>query len=190
MEYAEPGLGQGRRRLVVASGCHEREIRPCVGDFVIEDLAAGPCEDASARPREHPALLRLLNLAPDPRAGGHLNLRAGDKELPETANPITECDGMRRGAVPDPPSTRHYGRSGTSLIEPEIGRSASSCVPVSGRAAANRPRARRRAAGDCGSNGVSGPIARGRPAFGQSACLPRAAISCGQRWRISRCVMS
>jgi hypothetical protein len=28
-EHAEPGLGQGRQRLVVASGCQEREIRPC-----------------------------------------------------------------------------------------------------------------------------------------------------------------
>ena len=28
-EHAEPGLGRGRQRLVVASGCQEREIRPC-----------------------------------------------------------------------------------------------------------------------------------------------------------------
>ena len=42
----------------------------------------------------------LLNLAPGPRAGGHLDLPAGDNELPETANPITECD-----------CVRSYGRS-------------------------------------------------------------------------------
>jgi hypothetical protein len=59
------------------------------------DLAAGFFEEASARLREHPALLRLLNLAPGPRAGGHLDLPAGDEELPETADPITECDGVR-----------------------------------------------------------------------------------------------
>ena len=69
---------------------------------LFEDLAAGLYEDASARLREHPALLRLLNLAPDPRAGGHLDLPAGDKELPETAHPITECDRMRSCAAPDP----------------------------------------------------------------------------------------
>jgi hypothetical protein len=43
------------------------------------DLAAGLYEDASAGLREQPALLRLLNLAPGPRAGGHLDLPAGDK---------------------------------------------------------------------------------------------------------------
>ena len=58
------------------------------------DLAAG-LQDASAGLREHPTLLRLLNLAPGP-----LDLPAGDKELPETANPITECD-----------CARSYGRS-------------------------------------------------------------------------------
>jgi len=70
---------------------------------LFEDLAAGLYEDASARLRVHPALLRLLNLAPDPRAGGHLDLSAGDKELPEAAHPITECDRMRSCAAPDPP---------------------------------------------------------------------------------------
>jgi hypothetical protein len=64
------------------------------------DLAAGLYEDASARLREHPALLRLLNLAPGPHTGGHLDLPAGDEELPATANPITECD-----------CVRSYGRS-------------------------------------------------------------------------------
>ncbi len=37
---------------------------------------------ASAGLREHPTLLRLLNLAPGPRAGGDLDLPAGDRELP------------------------------------------------------------------------------------------------------------
>ena len=59
------------------------------------DLAAGLYEDALARLREHPALLRLLNPALGPRAGEHLDLPAGDKELPETANPIAECDCVR-----------------------------------------------------------------------------------------------
>src|SRR5258708_11147235 len=49
------------------------------------------------------AFLRLLNLAPGPRAVGHLDLPAGDKELPEMANPITECDRVRTYAAPDPP---------------------------------------------------------------------------------------
>ena len=79
---------------------------------LFEDLAAGLYEDASARLREHPALLRLLNLAPDPRAGGHLDLPAGDKELPETAHPITECDRMRSCAAPDPPYLRGQDRPG------------------------------------------------------------------------------
>jgi len=35
---------------------------------------------------------------------GHLDLPAGDKELPETAHPITECDRMRSCAAPDPPN--------------------------------------------------------------------------------------
>ena len=35
-----------------------------------------------------------------PRAGGHLDLPAVDKELRETANPLTECD-----------CVRSYGRS-------------------------------------------------------------------------------
>ena len=42
------------------------------------------------------------NAEPDPRAGGHLDLPAGEKELPETAHPITECDRMRSCAAPDP----------------------------------------------------------------------------------------
>ena len=97
---------------------------------LLEDQAAGLYEDASdtARLHEHPARLRLLNLAADPRAGGHLDLPAGDKELPETANPITECDSMRSCAAPGPPSARHSGRTGTSLIEPEIGRFACNCA--------------------------------------------------------------
>ena len=77
-----------------------------IATSLFEDPAAGLYEDASARLREHPALLRLLNLAPDPRAGGHLDLPAGDKELPETAHPITECDRMRSCAAPDPPIWR------------------------------------------------------------------------------------
>jgi hypothetical protein len=32
---------------------------------------------------------------PGPAAGEHLDLPVGDKELQETANPITECDCMR-----------------------------------------------------------------------------------------------
>jgi hypothetical protein len=71
------------------------------------DLAAGLYEDASARLREHPlssgcSVLRrvLVRLT----AGGHLDLPAGDKELRETANPITECDRVRRYAAPDPPT--------------------------------------------------------------------------------------
>ena len=67
---------------------------------LFRDLAAALYEDAWAGLREHPALLRLLNLSPGPRADGHLDLPAGDKELPETANPITECD-----------CVRSYGRS-------------------------------------------------------------------------------
>ena len=46
------------------------------------------------------------NTEPDPRAGGHLDLPAGEKELPETAHPITECDRMRSCAAPDPPIWR------------------------------------------------------------------------------------
>ena len=48
-----------------------------------------------ALPPAQGPLSRPLNLAPDRRAGGHLDLPAGDKELPETANPITECDCVR-----------------------------------------------------------------------------------------------
>ena len=66
---------------------------------LFEDLAAGLYEDASARLCEHPALLRLLDLAPDPRAGGHLDLPAGDEELPDRrptrSRNVTAC-----GAVP------------------------------------------------------------------------------------------
>ena len=50
-----------------------------------------------------PALLRLLNLAPHPRAVSQVDLPAGDEELLETANPITECDRLRSYAAPDPP---------------------------------------------------------------------------------------
>ena len=76
---------------------------PRVSDLVFGDLAAGLYEDASARLHEHPALLRLLNRAPGGRPGGHLHLPAGDKELSETANPITECDRVRSYAAPGPP---------------------------------------------------------------------------------------
>jgi anti-sigma regulatory factor (Ser/Thr protein kinase) len=37
-----PGLGQGRQRLVVASGCQEREIRPCSGPMTASRDAAVP----------------------------------------------------------------------------------------------------------------------------------------------------
>ena len=36
-----PGLGQGRQRLVVASGCQEREIRPCSSPITASRDAAG-----------------------------------------------------------------------------------------------------------------------------------------------------
>ncbi len=67
------------------------------------DLAARLYEDASAPLREHPGSPRLLNLAPDPRAVGQVDLPAGDEELLETANPITECDRLRSYVAPDPP---------------------------------------------------------------------------------------
>jgi hypothetical protein len=35
-----PGLGQGRQRLVVASGCQEREIRPCSSPMTVSPDAA------------------------------------------------------------------------------------------------------------------------------------------------------
>jgi hypothetical protein len=37
-----PGLGQGRQRLVVASGCQEREIRPCSSPMTATRDAAVP----------------------------------------------------------------------------------------------------------------------------------------------------
>ena len=37
-----PGLGQGRKRLVVASGCREREIRPCSSPVTAPRDAAVP----------------------------------------------------------------------------------------------------------------------------------------------------
>jgi hypothetical protein len=36
------GLGQGRQRLVVASGCQEREIRPCSSPMTASRDAAVP----------------------------------------------------------------------------------------------------------------------------------------------------
>ena len=47
-----PGLGQGRQRLVVASGCQEREIRPCSSPITASRDAAVPmrlCISSNAR---------------------------------------------------------------------------------------------------------------------------------------------
>ena len=73
---------------------------------------AGFCVDASAWLREHPALLRLLNLAPVlvlaviwiwiwiwlPTAMSSC----------QTGNPITECDCLRSYSAPDPPNSGRY----------------------------------------------------------------------------------
>src|SRR5712691_8172329 len=74
------------RRNGLPFGPAVRSATPLLATSLFGDLAAGLYEDASARLREHPALLRLLSLASGPRAVGHLDLPAGDKELPETAN--------------------------------------------------------------------------------------------------------
>ena len=79
----------------VAVAVHASSPGRVLATLLFGDLAAGFYEDASAGPREHPTLLRLLNLAPGPRAGGHLDLPAGDKELPDVADAITECDCVR-----------------------------------------------------------------------------------------------
>ena len=59
-------------------------VRVCglLATSLFGDLPGGLYEDASARLREHPALIRVLSLAPGRRPGGHLDLPAADKELP------------------------------------------------------------------------------------------------------------
>ena len=76
------------------------------------DLAARLYEDASAPLHEHPGSPRLLNLAPDPRAVGQVDLPAGDEELLETANPITECDVPAKLSRSRPAVLRGGPRSG------------------------------------------------------------------------------
>src|SRR5262249_18482844 len=72
-----------RRVLDYAKG-RGLQVTELLATSLFGDPAAGLYEDDSARLREHLALLRLLNLAPDPRAVAHLDLPADDKELPET----------------------------------------------------------------------------------------------------------
>ncbi len=89
-------------------------ISPRVSHLVFGDPAAGLCEDASARLREHPALLRLLNLAPV------LVLEAiwiwicplaVMRTARRDCNPVTECDCVRSYAAPDPPFGAAHGSS-------------------------------------------------------------------------------
>ena len=68
----------------------------------------------------------LFNVAPGSRAGGHLDLFAGDAELQEAASPIMECDRVRaaplvirRGA--SEPVAMGLGRNRTQMVCPAGG---------------------------------------------------------------------
>jgi hypothetical protein len=67
------------------------------------DLAAALYEDASARLREHLALLRLLNLSPVLVLSAIRICPLAIKNSRRLANPITECDRVRTYSAPDPP---------------------------------------------------------------------------------------
>ena len=96
-DCAQPGL-------LSMAGCHYLtpasewwSLRHLLATSLFGDLAAGLYEDASARLREHPALIRVLSLAPGRRPGGHLDLPAADKELPgwpTRSRNVTACGAM------------------------------------------------------------------------------------------------
>jgi len=79
--------------LADATGFKERGWRLVLATSLFGDAAAGFCEDASASLREHPARVRLPNLAPGLRVGNH---RGAGHQRPMSNCPrqtlIAKCD--------------------------------------------------------------------------------------------------
>jgi hypothetical protein len=74
-----PGSGRGRQRLVVASGCHEREIRPCSSSTTASRDAAVPVQ------------LRISSNARCPRSGFVLAGRACNRRYLKSALGCLRC---------------------------------------------------------------------------------------------------